>query len=191
MKVEDGVRLTTKLKIKLGPTSYLLFNEGRLGVIVEEGSQMSSIRVALTTTKYVANSMVPEEKLKRDNIPVCVAECGMAVFAGPDKEYMEHVIAQGCKKMAKTVSIDSRNRTVFIGEDPRDLQSALVEYKEEGTSDYCKSFFERWDDLNVLVFIFQNTDVSSNSCAFCLRGIWVNNHWESLDVFTSSNIHIV
>jgi len=89
---------------------------------------MTTIAVMLSTTKYTLESDIPIDLLKKSDLPVCVAEMGLMMFGfSKEMEVEEHHMAQTCLQMCKQVHVDSKTRYVFIGEDPIDPESGLVE----------------------------------------------------------------
>lgn len=147
---------------------------------------MSGLNVALSTTDYLA---VGSEALKELSLPVCVADMSMGLFGFPNVENFEHFCSEICKDMAKTVVINSEKHTVFIGEDPSDEDSALVFFDEEPKDQYGKAFYSRWDECQILLFEFQIKGTGEDR--FCIRGLWVKDHWQFLTVNPSSSVEVI
>ena len=76
----------------------------------------------------------------------CVARTMLGLFMGSEseREKYEFKFSEICKSMAKTVFVDCDDRCVFIGENPEDDESALVEYHDMKNDMYSKSFFKRY-----------------------------------------------
>lgn len=148
------------------------------------------LNVALTTSKFMNSSDV-----QWNNIPVCVVNCSFGFFNfGIDLEREENKLANLCESMAKTVYIDSSKKFVFIGKDPKDPDTALVEYTEKNSNPYEHEFFVRWDKLHILIFEFTvynlNKDLKSDDIRFVLKGIWRLNHWSHLKIDTHNRFQI-
>jgi hypothetical protein len=137
---------------------------------------MSNVSVSLSSLKHLVliQGVSPElvEVFKRENYPVCVVEMGLAMFGyGTSLEKEELRMAIICQNMARTVYIDSNKRYVFIGENPKIPDSALVEYTDEIHQQYSDSFFTQWDALHCLILYF-NTFGMKGEPTFCIKGFW-------------------
>lgn len=157
---------------------------------------MDDIQVALTTTKHVVVLQNASEVLlnsTRDaDIPVCVANTALGMY-GPSSDVEEFELrgAQICVKMAKITQIISDKKTVFIGEDPSDLETALVDYTEQGNSVCANDFFKRWDETHSLLFEFSVFDLMGVS-RFSVKGIWAEGCWQrKLTITSNETLHIV
>ena len=157
-------------------------------------SDMSDIKVALSSTGYTLQFDGPPELLellKSHNYPVCVADMGMALIGwtnGLEREELR--LAELCKEMAKTVFVDSEKRYVFIGEDPEDPETRLVEYTNNDAINHCSdSFFKQWDLLKSLFMEFNV--IGPQEPLFTIRGLWTANEWKFLEIYPHANITIV
>lgn len=152
---------------------------------------MSDINVALTTTKHIVVSDKPVPGLKETNTPICTANMGMGMFGfSSDLEREESNLANICFKMAKQVFIDSEKKYVFIGKDPQDPETALVEYTEEDSHIYAEEFFKQWDTLRTMLFEFTLFDMEGNA-RFTIKGLWDNDKWFSLEIRTKPSLTIL
>lgn len=144
---------------------------------------MSNIIVSLTTTKYVVDSDGPVESLYKMDFPVCAASVCIGAFASASqKESLENFFANACKTMAKEVIVDTKTKTVLIG----DEGDWLVEYTTEKVSEFEQHFFQRWDQTHSLLFEFTAVDFK-NEPIFCIKGIWAGNEWSHLDIGTKNS----
>lgn|GEM_PF-4358568 len=157
---------------------------------------MSNISVALSTTKFISvpksdtGGDVLRRRMIENNIPTCISQLGLGLFGfGADKEWFEHISAQSCLSMVKTVSIDPKLRTVFIGVDPSNEETGLVIYQEMRDSDYVKEFFLRWEQTKMLLFEHHCIGFDGKPI-FVLRGFWDTNHWESVNIFPFKSIDV-
>jgi len=152
---------------------------------------MSDINVMLSTTGHTVAADMHVNQLRESNIPVCLADMSMAVFGfAGDLEPFEHRMAEMSKGMAKTVVVDSKARTVFIGVDPHILESGLVEYTDDVKSVVVDDFFKRWDETHMMIFeftIFGKPDKER----FVIKGLWEKDHWYALEITASQNIKVL
>lgn len=147
---------------------------------------MNNITVFLTTTKWtVATNNINQQMLINMDIPVCCTQIRMQSygFNPSENEQAEHLYATIIQKMAKQVVIDSKSQTVFIGENPEDMETALIEYTEQ-------KFFERWDEVKSLILEF-TVFGNSNTPIICLKGIWNKNCWTELEIVPTNKIEII
>lgn len=154
---------------------------------------MSDITVYLSTTKWTVatDSSNPEILIKLD-IPVCCSAMmiGSFGFTSHENETTEHYWSNVMLDMAKFVHIDTQNKTVYIGNDQnRSPESSLIEYAESSLGEYSKHFFERWEQIQTLLFEFTIFDIK-NKPRFSLKGIWLKDHWEKLEIFPANHIEI-
>lgn len=141
----------------------------------------------MSSSKHAILTNIPE--LEERDIAICCAYMGCGMFGfGADKEKEEHRLSLLCKEMAKTVAISKPD--VFIGEDPKDLNSALVEYREEKQTPITESFFTQWEQYKLMLMEFQLVDLQGNPI-FVLRGLWDKDHWQGLDIYPEANITVV
>lgn len=156
---------------------------------------MSEISVSLSSTEHILaiKGSSPQflSAARRQNYPLCIAQMCLGLFGwGPDLEYQEHVMANLCKSMAKTVHVNSKNQYVFIGRDPNTPDSGLIEYTENSPNPSSNSFFSQWDNLHSLVMEFNVVGMKLEPL-FCIKGLWVIDKWVNLDVYTKSSITVV
>jgi hypothetical protein len=151
---------------------------------------MSTISVSLSSTKHTLAGTSPDliNSLHQCVFPVCVAEMGLGLFGFNERD--ELGISTLCKNMAKTVYVDSEKQYVFIGENPQIPESALVEYTEQIKTTFTESFFCQWNSTHCMIFEF-NCIGTKGTSVFCLRGIWVNDKWQFMDIEASPNITVV
>ena len=152
---------------------------------------MSNINVALSTSKYCLS--IGSDEYQKLDIPICVASQGILMYGGnnSENEAIEHQLCETTLSMAKMVSIDTEKRTVFIGVDPADLETALVDYEEPNASETALSFFKRWKELDgIMLFEFQVIGNTGNF-RYAIRGLWVRDHWDFIKALPSGQTHIV
>lgn len=155
---------------------------------------MCTIDVYLTTTKWTHISKIEDIDIANMDVPVCVAKMGMGMFGFNlhDKEESEHKWSDVCKIMAQHVVVDVVNRSIYIGEYEHFIpNAALVEFQSQSKSAYSDNFFKRWTETKTLLFEFTVIDLSSQQPSFCLRGLWINNSWQSLNVVPTNNLTII
>lgn len=175
---------------------------------------MSDISVALTTSAHVIVGDNLPDKFTDLCIPICCAQVGLGMFGflGSEKERQELVFGEICKNMAKEVYVDTEKRWVFIGENHNDPQTGLIDYTEQDYRICAQDFFKYWDKYHCLMLEFRvfnpmhgaDKDLTldplmgsgravlpEDSDLFCLKGIWMLNHWKSLDVYPTSRITII
>lgn len=154
---------------------------------------MSDIKVALSSTKHIVKMEGPEELtalIQEKDFPICTADMGMELYGwGKDLEREELHIAEMCKDMAKTVFVDLKTRYVFVGENPADPETGLIEYTDNVNGHCSDSFFQQWGLLNSMFLEFNV--VSIKGPMFTLRGLWIIDSWKFLDIFTHANITVV
>lgn len=156
---------------------------------------MSDITVYLTTSKYAVLSDLDDasfETFKALDIPVCVSSFCMLMFNSTphELEIFENQWSKIAQDMAKIVVIDSKKLSLYIGEEPKNENGALIEYCEEEPGDYAKNFFRRWEETKQMMLEF-NIKGNNDETLFCLKGLWVNSEWKSLNVEGTSRISIV
>lgn len=149
---------------------------------------MTTINVALSTSKY---SLI-EDPIKYYDIPICSASfCVLDTFEPSMKEAFDHRWSQMCLRMAQTVIIDSKNRSIYIGESPKSDEGSLVDYEERiPDNEAALHFFKRWDEIKVLIFEFVVKD-KYNKTAFCLKGGWHIDKWRHLEIIPTENITVI
>lgn len=87
------------------------------------------LNVALTTSKFICSN---DAFLQMNNVPICVVNCSLGLFNfGIDLEREENRFAHLCKNMTKTLYINSSEKYIFIGEDSKNSDTALIEYTEK------------------------------------------------------------
>ena len=148
---------------------------------------MSDITVVLSTTKSIIASDLPDEKGVKDlDCPVICASMGLGLSGfGTGLEQEEHKLAQICKEMAKTVLVSSPR--VFIGEDPSQGDTALIEYfVENSDNSIYQHFFEQYAKMKMLFMEFQVFGIGGKPI-FSLKGLWVTDCWKFLDVYPSTS----
>jgi len=153
------------------------------------------IKIILTSTKHIIQSEMPQELLEqiRDwNLPMCMAEMGMSLYGfGKNLEREELNFAQLCMGMCKVVHVDPEKRFLFIGGNIQEETSALVEYTDNVRDFNSDAFFTQWKVLKGLFFEFQVVDPMKRDSIFCIKGIWYNDKWEYIDIFSDGNIKII
>ena len=154
-----------------------------------------NIKVCLTASTYSPCLVDPDQSqgeydaLVSANIPVCVVVANLSV-KGSDIEKVEHMLSVTAKNMAKTVFVDSAKNHVFIGIDPTDEMTGLVTYTTEKRNRYEDEFFKRWDKIKALIFEFQTVSIDKQD-VFTIKGLWIQEHWHSLEICPSSKIHVM
>jgi hypothetical protein len=148
---------------------------------------MSDINVMLSTTKFTmaaespAGEPISPGMLGLLNMPVCLADMAMAFFGYDNVEKEELKLANLCQAMAKTVVVDSKKRTVFIGEDPIKPGTDLVDYEDSVDGECSNEFFKRWEETQEMFFQFTLNDIKGVS-RFCIKGIWSKGKWAHLEI---------
>lgn len=138
---------------------------------------MSNISVALSSMRHCVAASYPIN----EDTPVCVVFQSLLMFGGLNNEHLEHQFCEIARKMARVVSVDPDKKTVFVGVDADDEESGLVVYQElNENNDFARSFFEQWRVLKKMLFEFQVFG-NNKDCRYVIRGLWVEDHWESLD----------
>lgn len=155
---------------------------------------MSDILVSLTTTGFLAESDVGEKQetgLWKANVPVCIAEIGLMMFNfDQDREKFEHSLAESAKQMAKKIAVYPEKRTIFIGEDPEKLETAMVDYTEENKENkFADAFFQRWAQTQHMVY--QHHFIGTKSVLFSLVGIWLIDHWSYLEIKPKGTMYVM
>lgn len=151
---------------------------------------MSQITVSLSSTQHITQSDSSEilSSFHKLDIPVCAAEIGLGLFGFSERD--ELGVASLCLDMAKTVFIDIKKRYVFIGQDPQDTNSALIEYTEQLNNSFTESFFKRWSLTHHLILNFNCVDFKGVS-VFCIQGLWAIYYWKYLDIAPGSKITVI
>jgi len=156
---------------------------------------MSDIKVVLTTTKHIVRAnLAPEDLIKyRDcNIPMCVAEMNMSLFGfGSKLERQELNFAQLCMNMCKVIQIDSKARHVFIGEDPLEITTGLIEYTDDIRDHKTDDFFSQWEKLNTLLMEYQVNDPVKKDSIFCVKGLWLKSFWHQLEILPGGKTLVI
>ena len=153
-----------------------------------------NISVALSTTKFIAESVMPVD-MKIDigcaNCPTCICEMPLLSFGigEMNTEVIEHQYSQLMLRMAKEVYVDSEKKYVFIGENSKNDETGLVMYSEFKDSKYTIEFFKRWDDLNQMIFQFTTFGIE-DAPLFAVSGFWSKQKWLNLEIVTKGNIQI-
>lgn len=154
---------------------------------------MSHIDVYLTTTKWTHVQTSEDVSIVAFDIPVCVTKIAMLMFGGNahENEEFEHQWSNSCKKMAKTVVVKPDKKSVYIGDDLNaTAETGLVEYTSQLDGEYSSHFFERWIQTKSMLFEFIVIGKSSNPI-FCLKGLWLHDHWQFLDVVPSNKLYVI
>ena len=159
----------------------------------------SNLSVYLTSSKHIVASNKPELiKILRDiDMPVCVASVGLGFSNyGKSQELEEHRVATTCMEDGmKVVDINSKERTIFIGSDPKVKETGIVVYKDTNFSELSNSFFDRWEKLKLLSMEFQVYNITNNlsvkSIAFTIKGLWDTDKWQRLVIGGTQHIHVV
>lgn len=152
---------------------------------------MSTIDVYLTTSKWTQILNVNDIDIV--NIPICVAKIGMLLFGfNPhEKEESDHKWSDVCRIMAQYVVVDTIKRSIYIGEHKDAIpDTGLVEFQSQSKSEYANHFFKRWIETKTLLFEFTVIDITQQP-SFCLRGLWLNDSWQSLHVVPTNNLTII
>ncbi len=154
---------------------------------------MSHIDVYLTTTKWIHLQRIEDARIAALDIPVCAANIAMLMFGGNahENEEFEHQWSNMCKDMAKVVVVKPEKRFVYIGDNVNATEeTGLVEYTSEINSEYTNHFFERWIQVKSMLFEFTVIGRSTEAI-FCLKGLWVHDHWQFLEVIPSNKLKVV
>ena len=161
-----------------------------MGLMSEEGAD---IQVALTTSKYILDSSIPEilDQAVEENLPICVSEFNLSA-AGMDirGEKAELDAANLLMKMMQNVYISSPGKTVRIGIRPDVAETLAVDYYQEKDTVPSVEFFKRWDETHYLIFEFQ-VFYKDNDPAFTIRGIFKGGTWTHKSMDFRGNISIV
>lgn len=156
--------------------------------------EMSNISVYLSSTKHLVLSDKFPELFIRTDIPVCAVGFSMMLFGSTphEREDFENQWSQTSLNMAKYVVIDSKKRTLYIGDNKQgENNTGLVEYEAPTDSGiYSNDFFKRWEETKILLFEYTVFDVKK-SPLFCLKGLWGQDRWQKLDITPRNNIQII
>jgi len=146
----------------------------------------SDISVAITTTKHIYAVLEghPPEELKSYNVPICTAQMVYDIKGNPDS------LKRICKRMARTVHINSDDMFIYIGENPRIPHTALVEYYEDESHEYANDFFKQWDKLHTLLFEFVVFN-KKRKILFSLKGMWDKDRWLTLDIKDKPSLGVI
>lgn len=160
----------------------------------------ANIRVALSTTKY----MLPDSKEVRkedlliinQDIPVCIAELYVEMPPLPgSSELFEHSVAESIKEAMKVVHIDSKHKSIYIGDDPSDMSSSIISFEEIKNNEYEMNFFERWDEQKKLILEFNvlKYDINKDNFEplFSIKGLWSDFRWINIHVDYKGSIQIL
>ena len=123
-------------------------------------------------------------------ISVCVAKQSLGVI-GKNASLEERFIndmSKTCLEMAKEVSIDTRRGIVFIGVDPKDNKTALVDYVSRADKNSIR-FFDIFERNRVMLFEYQVYGVN-NDVLFVVKGLWVEDRWYAIEVYPSPSITV-
>lgn len=149
--------------------------------------------IALTTTEFMVitddgNNSVEIDLMLR-NIPVCVCNAELDL---PDEIPPESVLnlARAISTGIDVVEINSNLRTIFIGSDIDNEESALVSHQTFSNTPRINEFFKRWDEIQVLMFQFSVKRRSDNQVIACIRGARSNNQWQSLQLIDEPTLKI-
>jgi hypothetical protein len=157
----------------------------------ENEEKIMNIAVMISTTRYTLQSDLPIEFMRNSDLPVCVVEMGIGMFGfSTSLEPYELHMANECMKMAKTVHIDSKTGYVFIGEDPANPETGLVEYTDDVHKPQTENFFKRWDELHMMIFEF-TVFGQSGQARFAIKGFWDKTKWHSLEIIADQTIKTV
>jgi len=146
-----------------------------------------TINVTLSTSNYSVNNFFENLTEVCTEVCVCVAEQYLEI-SGCQKEMLEHIFSQQILKLAKNVTIDATNNSIFIGDIKKNI--AILLYQEnQPLQKYSKSFFECWEKNKVMLFEYQV--ISLKECIFAIRGLWINDKWQKLEVLPFSKITVI
>jgi len=166
-----------------------------VGVLRQREVEMSNVTVALTTTRHIVDQEESDADIVRQNIPICVAAMSVGLIG--DVEHMEMATSQALLGSCKVVHVDSGRRSIFIGEDPDQPESGILEYTEERPDNQMAAdFFTRWDVTHQMVLEFQVWNYSieerkSTDIRFALMGYWAADRWLYLRENTKSKFGIM
>ena len=133
----------------------------------------SEITVFVSTSKY----LIQKNVISNTNMPIC--SCVFKIDR-LSKNIVKKKAKAITRNMAKTVHINPGKRYLFIGENPKYADSALVEYIIE-SNQYGDEFIERWEKTKMLLFEYSVYDRKSKYI-FTLSGIWddIEKKWQFL-----------
>jgi hypothetical protein len=142
------------------------------------------IDVALTTTKFALVTEDGDNQLEIDlilqDIPVCVAEMYMELDEETELNIKD--VAKYLLRSMNDVKVYSDIKKVFIGENFRNEYTAIVLYYGVDAGKEAISFFERWDETQVMIFEYclkrKNKDL-----LLSIRGLYKEGAWKSLSVY--------
>lgn len=153
---------------------------------ITRGSCMGIIDVTvfLNSTR---NLMTGQESLRERDLPLC---CTIMKFDKPMKKINKMRLERICHGMARVVYINPAKKYFFIGENPENSETALVEYNIQKSNQYGDLFIERWETMKKLFFEL-NVYAKKMEYLFTLTGLWdgLEKRWTSLT--TSKNRTIV
>jgi hypothetical protein len=126
--------------------------------------------------------------LKEMDVPICVARIGIISFPENNGEDI-FPFAEICKNMVKTLSIE--NNKVFVGENPMDMNTALIEYEKNDKNPMDKEFFDRYAITKMMLLEFEVFNPVNGKISFCVKGLWDKDTWKKLIIDKTSNFEFI
>ncbi len=150
------------------------------------------ISVALTCSRmlnFENNSKEEVEPFLRLDLPIVSVKAPLALFG--NIEYEEHKLSKMIIEMAQKVHIDVEKKYVEIG-GLKGLYGNmnLVEYTQNNENELSEVFFGRWLECQSIIFEFSILNFNDDNL-FTIRGLWLVDHWDFIDVFTSPIFNIM
>ncbi len=156
-------------------------------------SPSTGINVYLSTTRHALDCSTRLEDFQEADCPVCTADVhlGMIGFGG-DLEKTENQYSQIMLKMAQTVYVNSKEKSLYVGEDPVNMDSGgLIIYQEtRPENNFANDFFKQWDLKHMLLLEFAVYDMTSTP-RFVLKGFWDGDKWHGLKIDVGQNIKLI
>jgi len=153
------------------------------------------LKVSLTTSKFSPYSIDVDQTQQEHqsfvdlNIPVCVSEYYLEIYSSSRKELIEHIASIAAKEVMKEVFIDVLKKSIFVGVDHNNENTGVIIYNVLNQNKYEAEFFKRWQETKHLMVEHQVLDLSKRSL-FAIKGLWIKDHWDRLEIFPSSRITI-
>lgn len=144
-------------------------------------NEEADFKVALTTSSYTVitdgGDNTTEIDLMIEDVPACVCEL-KADF--PIRVSLKYKIRlkQTLLSYLKVLEINSDLRSIFIGLDPEDDLTSLVEHHSFESTPRTDNFFKRWDEAHILMFQYTIRREQDDCVIVCMRTIYKNDQWQ-------------
>jgi len=155
--------------------------------------QDADLAVCLTTSGFIHVTDQGDHTLEIDlftkDIPVCSA-CHVldlpSNLGDSTLVRIRRVLLTGLRH----VNVNSDLRSIYIGIDEYDEDTATVLYKAHKDSPHINAFFDRWEEIQTMLFEHTLKDINNNIIA-CVQGWWVKDSWLKLSIIPKPLIEIL